>query len=671
MLRRRALKRRERRGNARGSLRSGALASLSLWCCLIASGIPIPGRAAAGDPDPGRAGAPGPRPPVEVSGELREWHKVTLTLSGPSAHEGDEDPNPFADYRLEVFFEHAAGPPSYAVPGYFAADGRAAETSADSGSSWRVHFAPDRPGRWSYRVSFVAGKGVALDRSLPGRPVAGLDGAAGGFEVLPTDKSGRDFRARGRLEYAGAHHLRFAGTGERFLKAGPDSPENLLAYFEFDGTAPAKGRGARAGEASPAGPHRFEPHVRDGGEGDPLWGDGKGKGLLGALRYLAEKGCNAVSFLTYNAGGDGDDVWPFVARGDKRHYDCSKLDAWQIAFDRAQELGLLLHVKLQETENDDERLGPEPRAVPEALDGGRLGPERKLYLRELVARFSHALALEWNLGEENTQTPEEERAMAQYLRDLDPYDHPIVLHTYPGWQERVYRPHLGEGSVLTGVSLQGSWRASHRLVRQWVRASRDAGKPWVVAMDEENPASSGVPPDPGYAGFAGRAEDGETLYDLHDIRRCVLWGTLLAGGAGVQYYFGYDLPENDLRCEDWRSRDRSWDYARVALEFFRDERIPFWDMASADELAGNPGGENTVYCFAKPGELYLVYLVRGGEAEIDLSRAEGRFALAWLDPRRGGPLVPGAPPEIRGGGKARVGPPPREPEEDWLAVVRR
>ena len=62
----------------------------------------------------------------------------------------------------------------------------------------------------------------------------------------------------------------------------------------------------------------------------------------------------------------------------------------------------------------------------------------KLYCRELVARFGHALAINWNLGEENTQSPDEQRAMAQYLRDVDPYDHHIVVHTFPGEQDRVY-----------------------------------------------------------------------------------------------------------------------------------------------------------------------------------------------------------------------------------------
>ena len=44
----------------------------------------------------------------------------------------------------------------------------------------------------------------------------------------------------------------------------------------------------------------------------------------------------------------------------------------------------------------------------------------------------------WNLGEENTQTPQQQRAMAAYIREVDPYDHHIVVHTYPGDQEKVY-----------------------------------------------------------------------------------------------------------------------------------------------------------------------------------------------------------------------------------------
>jgi len=272
----------------------------------------------------------------EIAGELKQWHKVTVTLEGPAAQETNHAPNPFLDYRLTVTFAHESGSPNYRVPGYFAADGNAARTSAASGNKWRAHLSPDKPGKWNYRVSLLTGKNVAVDDAAARQASPALQ-TTGSFNIAPTDKTGRDFRGKGRLQYVGRRYLQFAGTGEYFLKAGADSPENLLAYADFDGTYPSKAAGiSRADEATTSPLKTWQPHLRDWRDGDPTWKDGKGKGLIGALNYLAGKGCNAVSFLTYNAGGDGDDVWPFVSRNDKLHYDCSKLDQWQIVFDHAQ-----------------------------------------------------------------------------------------------------------------------------------------------------------------------------------------------------------------------------------------------------------------------------------------------------------------------------------------------
>lgn len=613
---------------------------------------------------------------VTISGELKQWHKVTLTLDGPRARESDNNPNPFTDHRLTVTFRHESGSPQYVVPGYFAADGDAANTSAEVGTKWRAHLSPDKTGRWSYRVSFVQGKHAALDPSIAGKPSAGCDGKTGSFEIAPTDKTGRDFRSEGRLQYVGRHHLRFAGSGRYFLKAGPDAPETLLAYADFDGTHPGKARKPRPGEAAPGkGLHRYGPHLRDWRPGDPTWKSGKGKGLIGALNYLAGKGCNAFSFLPYNAGGDGDNVWPFVQREDKLHYDCSKLDQWQMVFDHAQRLGLYLHFKLQETEIDDNRTGHRNEEsggrVAASLDGGDLGVQRKLYCRELIARFGHELALNWNLGEENTQSPEQQRAMAQYIHDTDPYHHLIVVHTFPNWQDRVYPELLGNRSVLAGASLQNGWNKAHQRTLKWVMESNKAGRPWVVASDEQNPAALGVPPDPGYAGFSGRAEGEEPPYDLHDIRKATLWGTIMAGGAGVEYYFGYRLPQNDLVCEDFRSRDKSWDYCRIALDFFREHEILFWEMTNADALIGNAKNDNSRYCLAQRGSVYLVYLPTGGTTEIDLSSVPGTFTVEWFDPRHGGPLQHGSVTKVQGGRRAALGDPPKDAAEDWLIVVAR
>jgi hypothetical protein len=427
---------------------------------------------------------------------------------------------------------------------------------------------------------------------------------------------------------------------------------------------------------------------------------------------------NSISFLPYNAGGDGDNVWPFVERDDKFHYDVSKLDQWQIVFDHAQAKGIYLHFKLQEQENDDGVTGQGPAAgaggargrggaaepapaavagqtapqgnqaaggraggrgggrgavvcsVVTSLDCGNTGPERRLYLRELVARFGYALALNWNMGEENTLTSQQQRAMAQAIREFDPYDHLVVVHTFPNQQEQVYLPLLGQPDTLTGVSLQNSWSLTHQATARWVRASAAAGTPWVVANDEQAPAGTGAPPDPGYPGFTGNDAQGNPIQTLHDLRKFTLWGNIMAGGAGVEYYFGYSLPHNDLVAEDFRSRDKTWDYARYALDFLRSERIPFWDMNNADLLVGNAVNDNSRYCLAKAGELYLVYLPTGGSAELDLTDVSGTLSVSWFDPRNGGALRRGSVASVTGGRPVVLGTPPDNPAEDWLVVVR-
>jgi len=86
--------------------------------------------------------------PVEagtVTGELKMWHKVTVTFDGPDTSER-ADPNPFMYYRLNVTFSN--GDKSFVVPGYYAVDGNAANSSADSGNKWRGHLSPNNTGGW-------------------------------------------------------------------------------------------------------------------------------------------------------------------------------------------------------------------------------------------------------------------------------------------------------------------------------------------------------------------------------------------------------------------------------------------------------------------------------------------------------------------------------------------
>ena len=366
---------------------------------------------------------------LTLSGELKRWHKVTVDLTGPSASETGS-PNAFLDFRFEVTFRHAETGASVIVPGFFAADGDAAETDATTGNIWRAHFCPPLTGVWVAVVGFTTGDDAAIFGG--GQQHQTYDGEFTSMLVAETDKQGRDHRSKGMLRYTGERYLQF-DNGEHFVKAGADSPENLLGYEDFSGTSSSGRRQL----------HAYQPHVNDWTDGDPTWKGGKGKGLIGGLNYLASKGMNVISFLTFNVAGDAKDTWPFVSSNDWLHYDVSKLAQWEIVFEHADKLGIFLHFKTQETENDG------------AMDNGNTGQERRLYYRELVARFSHHHALNWNLGEENTQSTQQHHAMGSYFHEIDPYNHPVVIHTYPHHHNRVYGPLLGSDD-LDGASIQVS-----------------------------------------------------------------------------------------------------------------------------------------------------------------------------------------------------------------------
>lgn len=259
----------------------------------------------------------------------------------------------------------------------------------------------------------------------------------------------------------------------------------------------------------------------------------------------------------------------------------------------------------------------------------------------------------------NPRTPPqltpERMAMAEYFYQNDPYHHHVVIHNGMKFDDI-----LGPKSKYTGVSIQYSWSAAHQRTLEWLNKSDAAGKPWAVANDEQNPADMGVPPDPGYQGHSGEGIQGGKPYTMHDVRKSCLWGVLMAGGWGVEYYFGYKLPQSDLNCQDYRSRDRSWDYCRIALEFFPGNHIRFWEMKNADALVGNPKNDNSKYCLAKAGEIYLVYLPNGGLAELDLSGASRKFTVKWFNPRAGGALLDGAVKSVTGGSSVSLGNPPTD-----------
>jgi len=584
---------------------------------------------------------------IILEGDLKKWHKISLVFNGVSASEFEKN-NPFLNYRLVVTFTN--GKSTISVPGFYAADGNAAESSANSGGVWKVFFRPDTEGKWKYLVSFQKGKDLAIkELSHIGSPVL-YDGLTGSFNVEPSGKTGKDFRGKGKIINGGKGYFKFSEGDSLFIKNGADSPENFLAYSDFDQTYRYEIQ-IRDGESNPEMKiHDYAPHLNDWNIDDPHWRKNKGKGIIGAVNYLVSKGINSIYMITLNIQADGKDVWPYSDHNERYRFDCSKLDQWEIVFDHMEKNGVLIHLLIQETENET------------LLDNGYTEVQRKLYLRELSARFGHHLGVIWNMGEENGatdwspigQTDQQRLDMANYLKLVNPYNPIVFLHSHSDdhYQDQYLTPLLGKDSY-DGASMQiaDPIKINSR-IKNWIKKSKINGKPWIVNMDEIGPHWKGVLPD---------------SYDQkHDtIRSNALWGSLLAGAGGVEWYFGWKYPHADLNCEDFRSRELWWEQSTIATEFMK--QFPLEEMKSTNELINTKDG----FCLSKPNELFLIYTPKSFvDLKLKLTDSKNTYLINWFNPRIGGSVSSGSIKEISGSGFIKIGRPPLEKEKDWIAVVK-
>jgi len=132
----------------------------------------------------------------------------------------------------------------------------------------------------------------------------------------------------------------------------------------------------------------------------------------------------------------------------------------------------------------------------------------------------------------------------------------------------------------------------------------------------------------------------------------VLWGTFMAGGAGVEYYYGYNTEQNDLNAEDHRSREVKYKQAVIAQKFF--SNLPVLEMKSMDELTSSEED----YVFGNEN-LVVVYLPKGVKTAINLPK--GTWKMKTFNPIKGRNV----------GGISKVGKTLSGPDntQDWVLVL--
>jgi hypothetical protein len=364
------------------------------------------------------------------------------------------------------------------------------------------------------------------------------------------------------------------------------------------------------------------------------------------MNYLSSQGVNSIYFLPMNIGGDGEDTSPYVnvsnwagsTSNDNMHFDISKLRQWESAFAHAQGKGIHLHFVLNEAEEPNKK----------ELDNATLGTERKLFYREMVARFGHHNALQWNISEEYDArnyplTPETVKAFAGYIQQQDPYDHPITVHQIND-PDISWTYFLGDSRFsTTSFQYRGSYAGYGDEVEEWRQKSASAGRPIPISMDELASA---------------------TTTNADQQRRSILWPTYLSGGQ-LEWF----IASEDQSLEDFRRYQGHWTYTRYARTFM-EQNLPFWEMAPRDGLlsgeSSDYGGGNV---FAKAGQVYAVYLPNAtSTGTLDLSGVSGSFQKSWYNPRTG--QFEGATQTVSGGGNRSLGTPPTSPSSDWVVLLK-
>jgi len=354
-----------------------------------------------------------------------------------------------------------------------------------------------------------------------------------------------------------------------------------------------------------------------------------------------------------NIGGDGQNVWPFAGEinpsgdraNDNLHYDISKLRQWEIVFSHAQSKGIVLHFVFNEAEKNNKL----------ELGGRDLTTERKLFYREMVARFGHHNALIWNLCEEYNigldLGPKSVREFAAYIARLDSYDHPITVHHAKDPVDSL-KPFLGD-ELFSITSIQIGRRDIEPVVETFRRLTKQAGRALPIAVDE----------------FTVTTGDKQWLPvdDSVALRKEKLWSAYLSGGQ-VEF-----IVAELLETEDFRKYDSLWKYMWYARRFM-ERHLSFWEMEPADELLTGESvysGKTSTHdgqVFAKEGQCYAIYLPTASKTGVlDLSRATGKFAKRWYNPRTG--KFVGGRKSLMGGSKVEIGPAPNSPDEDWVVLI--
>ncbi len=507
--------------------------------------------------------------------EVRRWDMHEFVLRGRARVE-----NPFRDAAL--------------VGEFTAPSGRrlVAEGFHDGDDTWRLRFAPDEEGEWRY---LLRGAGVELSR-------------------------------RGRLRCT-------APRGHGFLRVDPDNP---YAFAYSDGTP-------------------FFPM------GDTCYGLYDDSPITSELRtkYLNIRRAQRFNFVRMSVGhsqaraaAEPAAFWAWAgtpAQPDLDRFNPKFFHGLDAVLAEMKAVGMNAELLLL---NFYRRPFTDPKIWT---------PEReRRWLRYLVARYAaFANVFLWTVANEYETHPDGAyrldlpgdpdwaRATARFIKQHDPYRHPVTVHPVVSASTRGQRPEelftppwrIGEffglddavdvlsqqtgqwGEGVTWDDRLQCWTGDAPDLVASLRADRRYRRP---VLNSEN----------GYEYLRGHPTEKKQVHHTGKVRRSS-WRIVCAGGyfaAGFHGTIGHSDAWNRIDAPNRYTFVVKDEGAASQLAVLHDffTSVPFWRMHPFEGVTGE-----AVVALAEPGQVYVIYLPRGGKVAVDLSAVQGRFTGRWFNPRTG------------------------------------
>jgi hypothetical protein len=271
--------------------------------------------------------------------------------------------------------------------------------------------------------------------------------------------------------------------------------------------------------------------------------------------------------------------------------------------------------------------------------------DERRFIRYAVSRFSAFSNITWDLGDdlEGYRNDEWTHDTGTLIGQWDPYHHLATSHP-------IKTTHQDRASEWFGFTSYQDWsRQQHALMLESRELQKKTGR--IIPQTNE---------EYGY-------EDHYPLWaapgsDSADVLRHTAWDIVMAGGyqtAGETCRRGTNIaPDTGGGWMNGRGDDTMTMFLGYGhmVDFFTS--FEWWKTDPHDELVNNGA-----YCLAKPGEIYAIYLPKGGSVTLKLE--PGTYNASWFSALSGEKITL---PAVEGGSWRS----PEAPDQnDWALLLER